>query len=236
MRSPLLKVTVTEMSGTAEPNGVRPIERPLDGPIRLGVLISGAGTTLVNFLRRINAGLLSAEIAIVIGSRPDCGGLNHARAAGIRTEVVARKDYARVEQFSDRIFSLLRESRVDLVPLAGFLSLIRIPDDFSNRVMNIHNALIPAFCGKGLYGMKVHQAALARGVKVSGCTVHFADNLYDHGPIIVQKAVPVLEGDSPDMLAARVFEAECDAYPQAVQLFAQARLEVSESCVRILDR
>jgi formyltetrahydrofolate-dependent phosphoribosylglycinamide formyltransferase len=215
--------------------GVRPIARPLNRPIRLGVLISGGGTTLVNFLRRIDAGQLRAEIPIVIASRPGCGGLDHARAAGIRTEVVARKACTSVEEFSDRIFALLREARADLVPLAGFLSLIRIPDDFANRVMNIHNALIPSFCGKGLYGIRVHQAVLARGVKISGCTVHFADNLYDHGPIIVQRAVPVHEEDSPEALAARVFEAECEAYPQAIQLFADARLEIIESRVRILD-
>jgi formyltetrahydrofolate-dependent phosphoribosylglycinamide formyltransferase len=223
------------MTGSTVINGVRPIPRRLDRPIRLGVLISGAGTTLVNFLRRIEAGQLLAEIPIVIGSRPDCGGLDHAKAAGIRTEVVARKGCTSVEDFSNRMFSHLRDARVDLVALAGFLSLIRIPEDFTNRVMNIHNALIPAFCGKGLYGMKVHASALARGVKVSGCTVHFADNLYDHGPIIVQKCVPVVEGDTPEALAARVFEAECDAYPHAIQLFADGRLVVTESTVRILD-
>jgi phosphoribosylglycinamide formyltransferase 1 len=101
--------------------------------------------------------------------------------------------------------------------------------------MNIHPALIPSFCGKGLYGIKVHEAVLARGCKVSGCTVHFADNLYDHGPIIVQKSVPVLETDTPQTLAARVFQAECQAYPEAIRLFADARLVVSESRVRILD-
>ncbi len=140
-----------------------------------------------------------------------------------------------MEAFSERIFSPLREAQVDLVVLSGFLSLIRIPDDFVNRVMNIHNALIPAFCGKGLYGIKVHRAVLARGVKISGCTVHFADNVYDHGPIILQKAVPVLEDDTPEVLAARVFEAECDAYPEAIKLFADARLEVVDSRVRVLS-
>lgn len=223
------------MTGTTGIRGVRPLSQPLDRAIRLGVLISGGGTTLVNFLRRMETGKLRAEIPIVIASRPDCDGLAHARNAGVRTEVVSRKACSGVEDFSERIFSLLREVRVDLVPLAGFLSLIRIPDDFANRVLNIHNALIPSFCGKGLYGIKVHRAVLARGVKVSGCTVHFADNLYDHGPIIVQRAVPVLEGDSPESLAARVFEAECEAYPQAIELFAEARLEISESTVRILD-
>ena len=236
LRSSLLKVTVTQMAETTGIKGIKPLARPLDRPIRLGVLISGGGTTLVNFLRRIEMGQLRAEIPIVIGSRPNIGGLEHARRAGIRAEVVARKDCKSVEEFSDRIFSLLRDARVDLVPLSGFLSLIRIPDDFTNRVFNIHNALIPSFCGKGLYGLKVHAAALARGVKLSGCTVHFADNLYDHGPIVVQKAVPVLEGDTPEILAARVFEAECEAYPEAVRLFAEGRLEIVESTVRILDR
>ena len=215
-------------------NGLRPVPVPLSRPIRLGVLISGGGTTLANFLRRIAAGTLSAEIPIVIASRPDCGGLDRAREAGIRSEVVSRKACASVEEFSDRVFGHLREAKVDLVTLAGFLSLIRIPDDFALRMMNIHNALIPSFCGKGLYGEKVHQAVLARGAKVSGCTVHFADNVYDHGPIILQKAVPVLEDDTPETLAARVFEAECEAYPEAIQLFASARLEVGESRTRIL--
>jgi phosphoribosylglycinamide formyltransferase-1 len=223
------------MAETTEIKGIRPLARPLNRPIRLGVLISGGGTTLVNFLRRIEAGQLMAEIPIVIGSRPNIGGLEHARKAGIRAEVVARKECKSVDEFSDRIFSLLREARADLVPLSGFLSLIRIPDDFTNRVLNIHNALIPSFCGKGLYGLKVHTAALGRGVKLSGCTVHFADNLYDHGPIIVQKAVPVLEGDTPETLAARVFEAECEAYPEAIRLYAEGRLEILGSTVRICE-
>src|ERR1700722_7000866 len=132
----------------AETQGVRPLARPLDRPIRLGVLISGGGTTMVNFHRRIKAGQLHAEIPIVIASRPDCGGLDRAREIGIRAEVVSRKASASVEEFSDRLFALLREAQVDLVLLAGFLSLIRIPNDFANRVLNIHPALIPAFCGK----------------------------------------------------------------------------------------
>jgi phosphoribosylglycinamide formyltransferase 1 len=223
------------MNGVRPPNGVRPLSRPLGRPIRLGVLISGSGTTLANFLSRIEAGTLRAEVAIVIASRPGCGGLDRARKAGLRAETVARKQCTDVADFSDRIFSLMREARVDLVTLAGFLSLIQIPEDFTNRVLNIHNALIPAFCGKGMYGMRVHQSVLARGVKVSGCTVHFADNLYDHGPIIVQKSVPVKEGDLPESLAARVFEAECEAYPEAIRLYADARLEIIESRVRVLD-
>ncbi len=132
-----------------ETKGTRPLPRPLDRPIRLGVLISGGGTTLVNFLRRIKAGQLHAEVPIVIASRPDCGGLDRAREAGIRADVVSRKGCASVEEFSDRIFALLREARVDLVPLSGFLSLIRIPNDFTNRVFNIHKRAHPVVLRQG---------------------------------------------------------------------------------------
>ena len=124
--------------------------------------------------------------------------------------------------FSETIFDLCRKADVDLVTLAGFLCHLEIPDDFAGRVMNIHPALIPAFCGKGMYGEKVHAAVLERGCKVSGCTVHFADNEYDHGPIILQRAVPVLDDDTPDTLAARVFEQECEAYPEAIRLLGKS--------------
>ena len=195
-------------------------------PVRLGVLISGGGTTMLNFLEKIAAGELPAEIGLVIASRADCRGVERAREAGLRCEIVSRKDYDSVEPLSDRIFELCREANIDLVTFAGFLSLVHIPDDYQHRVMNIHPSLIPAFCGKGFYGHHVHEAVLERGAKVSGCTVHFADNEYDHGPIIVQEAVPVQDEDTPDSLAARVFEAECQAYPEAIRRFATGRLTV----------
>ncbi len=195
----------------------------LDRPIRLAVLISGGGTTLVNFLKKIKTGELSAEIAVVIASREGIAGIERAHEAGLPCEVIARKQFDSVESFSNAIFERCRAAQVDLVTLAGFLSLIRIPPDFERRVLNIHPALIPSFCGQGFHGHHVHEAVLARGVKLSGCTVHFADNEYDHGPILVQRAVPVLEGDSPDTLAARVFEAECEAYPEAIRLFTRSR-------------
>lgn len=210
---------------------IQPVPAPLDRPIRLGVLISGGGSTLSNFLTQIGRNELSAEVPLVIASRPDCAGVEKARRAGLRCEVVSRKSFADVEDFSKALFTRLREAGVDLVTLAGFLSLIRVPDDFQFRVMNIHPALVPAFCGKGFYGHLVHEAVLAKGAKVSGCTVHFADNEYDHGPIIVQRCVPVLESDTPDTLAARVFEAECQAYPEAVRLFASGRLSILEGKV-----
>ena len=205
---------------------IRPLSAPLDRPIRLGVLISGGGTTLQNFLDEIKAGQLSAEVPIVIASRPDCGGIERSRSAGVRCEVVPRRDFADTRAFSRAIFDHLRRAQVDLVVLSGFLSLIEIPDDFRYRVLNIHPALVPAFSGQGFYGRRVHEAALARGVKVSGCTVHFADNEYDHGPIIGQRCVPVLDDDTPETLAARIFEAECQLYPECIRLFAEARLEI----------
>lgn len=197
----------------------------LSRPIRLGILISGGGTTLVNLAQCIREGRLSAEVVLVIASR-DCQGVERARELGLRCEVVPRKSFKSSAAFSERLFGLLREARIDLVVLGGFLSRIDIPADFAQRVINIHPALIPAFCGYGMHGHHVHEAVLARGCKVSGCTVHFCDNEYDHGPIILQRCVSVQDDDTPDTLAARVFAAECEAYPEAITLFADGRLRI----------
>jgi len=203
-------------------------------PIRLAVLLSGGGTTLQNLLDRIADGRLKAEVVLVISNRSDAFGLERAFRAGILTAVVERSDCSSRDEFGRRIFDLCRSAKVDLVCLGGFLQLLRIPDDFAGRVMNIHPSLIPAFCGKGFYGHRVHEVALEMGVKVSGCTVHFADNVYDHGPIILQRVVPVLNDDMPDTLAARVFEQECEAYPEAIRLFAEGRLQIEGRRVRVL--
>lgn len=200
---------------------------------RIAVLISSGGTTLQNFIDRIADGRLSATIVQVISSHADVFGLERARRANLAAAVVSRKELGTREEFSRRIFDLCRSARADLVCMAGFLQIVTIPDDFANRVMNIHPALIPAFCGKGYYGHHVHEAVLAYGAKVSGCTVHFADHQYDHGPIILQRTVPVLDDDTPDTLAARVFAAECEAYPEAIRLFAEGRLLLEGRRVRI---
>jgi phosphoribosylglycinamide formyltransferase-1 len=202
-------------------------------PPRLVVLLSGSGTTLQNLLDRIAAGSLSAQIVLVISSRADAFGLSRAAQAGVPTAVVPRKQSPSVPEFSHRLFDHCRQVHADLVCMAGFLHLVHIPDDFLGRVMNIHPSLIPAFCGQGFYGRHVHEAALAYGVKVSGCTVHFADNQYDHGPIILQRPVPVLDQDTPESLAARVFAAECEAYPEAIRLFAEGRLRLEGRIVRV---
>src|SRR5207244_1633907 len=145
----------------------------------------------------------------------DAFGLVRARRASVPATAVERKGHP-IEEFSARIFDLCGDARADLVCMAGFLQLVIIPDAFRGRVLNIHPALIPAFSGKGFYGEHIHKTALETGVKVSGCTVHFADNVYDHGPIIVQRMVPVLDDDTPETLAKRVFEQECEAYPEAI--------------------
>ena len=204
-------------------------------PIRLGVLLSGGGRTLENILDHIRAGKLPAEVAVVIASRPNIRGIEIGKAAGVPTHLVRPKEYPTVEAYSDAMVKLLDDARVDLILLAGFLSYWIIPQRYLGRVMNIHPALLPSFGGKGMYGHHVHEAVLARGCKVSGCTVHFVDNEYDEGPIILQRAVPTYAEDTPDDLAARVFREECIAYPEAIRLFAEGRLRVGGGVVRIDD-
>jgi len=202
--------------------------------INMAVLLSGGGTTLQNFIDKIAEGRLDAKIQIVISSLSKAYGLVRAKNHGIPTAVVRRKDFAGWREMSDAITAELRKYPVDLVCMAGFMCRYLFPPEFQGRVMNIHPALIPAFCGEGLYGHFVHEAVLEYGAKVSGCTVHFADLEYDHGPIIVQKVVPVLDDDTPETLAKRVFEKECEAYPEAIQLFAEGRLKIEGRRVRIL--
>jgi formyltetrahydrofolate-dependent phosphoribosylglycinamide formyltransferase len=205
-------------------------------PLRLAVLLSGSGTTLQNLLDRIADGRLAAQVVLVVSSKADAFGLERARQAGVPAMVVSRKEAGSVQAFSQLLFGHCREASADLVCMAGFLHLVQIPDDFLGRVMNIHPALLPAFGGKGFYGHRVHEAVLAYGAKVSGCTVHFADNQYDHGPIILQRAVPVLDDDTTETLAARVFVEECAAYPEAIRWFAEGRLKIEGRRVRTTDR
>jgi phosphoribosylglycinamide formyltransferase-1 len=198
----------------------------MNQPIRLAVLLSGGGTTLQNLLDRSADGRLDARVVAVVSSNPSAGGVGRARRAGVPVTVVERKGCPSREEFSRRIFDACREAAADLVCMGGFLQLVQIPPEFSNRVLNIHPSLIPAFSGKGFHGEIVHRAALEAGVKFSGCTVHFADNEYDHGPIVLQRVVAVEDDDTAESLAARVFAAECDAYPEAIRLFAGGRLQV----------
>jgi phosphoribosylglycinamide formyltransferase-1 len=194
--------------------------------MNVAVLISGAGTTLHNLLQKKESGELDADFDLVISSSPDAGGLAYAAGAQIPARVVRREVCRTPEQFRDKIFAPCRDAGVDYVLMGGFLKHVLIPADFTNRVLNIHPALIPACSGKGYYGLHVHQAVLASGAKVSGCTVHFVDDEYDHGPILLQRVVPVAEGDTPESLAKRVFAAECEAYPEAIRLLASGDVRV----------
>jgi len=202
-------------------------------PLRIAVLISGTGRTLRNLLQRVASGQLHAEIPVVIASTPSARGLQYAEKAAIPLTMVERKDSSSLEDYSEAIFQRARAAGADLVVLAGFFRRILVPDDFTNRVVAIHPSLVPAFCGRGFYSHRVHEAVLEYGVKVTGCTVHFIDNEYDHGPVILQMEVPVLEGDTLDSLEARVFATECHAYPRALQLIADGRVSVRGRRVKI---
>jgi phosphoribosylglycinamide formyltransferase-1 len=202
-------------------------------PVRLGVLISGGGTTLMNILEYIKKGALNAEVAVVISSLSTAAGVEKAKASGLNVKIIRKKDHPDIDEFSKRIEEELANANVDLVVQGGWLCLWKIPHSYENRVMNIHPALLPSFGGQGMWGHHVHEAVLAKGCKISGCTVHFCTNEYDKGPIIVQRCCPVKDDDTPETLAARVFEQECIAYPQAIKLFAEDKLFVQNGVVRI---
>ena len=202
-------------------------------PLRIGVLLSGSGTSLENLLERIDDGTVPGEVVIVIASKEQAFGLERARRRGIPALAIPRKSHPEVTEFNDAIHSALVAHDVDLVALLGFLSPFETRGRYDGRTLNVHPALIPAFSGQGFYGKRVHEAALESGVKVSGATVHFVDAEYDQGPIILQETVPVLDHDTPETLAARVQQAERRLVPEAIRLFAEGRLEITGRRVKI---
>ena len=196
------------------------------GHLKLAVLLSGSGRTLQNIADCIKQGKLDAHITTVISSQADVYGLERAKNLNLPAHIIKRKDFADLQSFADANWQLIRESGADYVCLAGYMTLLPIPADFVNRVINIHPALLPSFGGKGMFGHHVHEAVIAHGCKVSGCTVHFCDDSYDTGPIIVQRTCPVLATDTPDDLASRVFEQETIAYIQALQALADGKVSI----------
>lgn len=197
--------------------------QPRGRTLRLAVLLSGSGRTLENLIDWITAGRLAATVETVVSSRGDVRGVRLAERAGIPAAVLPPAGRP-LADWSEAIFAACRAARPDLVVMAGFLHLVEIPADFAGRVINIHPSLLPAFGGKGFHGMHVHRAVVARGCTISGCTVHLVDNEYDHGRILLQRAVPVLRDDSPESLAARVFAAECETLPEAINRIAAGDL------------
>lgn len=205
--------------------------------LNIAVLVSGGGTNLQALIDAEKAGKIeNGRISLVVASKPGVYALERAKNAGIEGVVLARRDFADVDAYSDALEQLLKEKKTDLIVLAGFMTITneKFTKAFENKIINVHPALIPSFCGKGFYGLHVHEAALARGVKVSGATVHFVNEVCDGGPIILQKAVPVEQGDTPEALQRRIMEqAEWQLLPEAVSLFCAGRLEVNGAVVTI---
>lgn len=204
--------------------------------IKLAVLISGGGRTLKNLLELAEEGNLPIDVRLVVSSSAKAGGLQFAVDANIDTAIFDRKQFATDADYGTAIFDACRAADVDYVVMAGFLKLAPVPEDFMGRVINIHPSLIPAFCGHGMYGQRVHQAVLDYGAKVTGCTVHFVDNEYDRGPIIWQQPVPVFDDDTAESLAARVFNVEKEAYPHVLKLLAAGKIRVEGRRVSIVDK
>jgi phosphoribosylglycinamide formyltransferase 1 len=201
--------------------------------LRLAVLLSGSGTTLQNIIDHGEAETLDAEVVCVVSSRSTAYGLERAAKHKIPTATVTAKAYPDLSERNEIIWAFVREHNVDLVVLAGYMSLIKVPEDFANRIINVHPALIPAFSGHGMYGSHVHEAVVNYGAKISGATVHFVDEAYDHGPIIMQESTPVQDDDTADSLAERIQCLERKLYPKAIQMIAEGRVRVEGRRVHI---
>lgn len=206
---------------------------------KIAVLVSGGGTNLQALIDAQQRGeIINGEIALVVSSSPTAYALERAKKVGIATVVINKSDYADRHVMTQALVDQLKECSIDLVVFAGFMYILteEITQAFPNRMMNVHPALIPSFCGEGYYGLHVHERALEYGVKLSGATVHFVSEECDGGPIILQKAVPIEEGDTPEALQRRIMEqAEWDILPRAVSLFCQDRLKVEGRIVHILN-
>lgn len=196
---------------------------------RIGVLVSGGGTNLKALIDAEKSGILkSGKISVVVSDKPDAYALTRAKDNGIETKVILKKDYSDRDAFSKAICEFMQEKKIDLIVLAGFLSILsgEFLSVYRDRIINVHPSLIPSFCGDGFYGLKVHKAALDYGVKVTGATVHFVNEVTDGGKIILQKAVEVKSGDTPEILQKRVMEeAEWKILPEAAELFCSGKLE-----------
>ena len=207
--------------------------------MKIAVFVSGGGTNLQAIIDQIKDGRLkNVEISIVIASNDSAYALQRAADNNIPSAVMSVKSFASREEWDDAVIEKLRESGAELIVLAGYLSLLgpKTVKAFSNRIINIHPALIPSFCGKGMYGIKPHEAALARGVKVSGATVHLVNENYDEGPILLQKCVDILPDDTPEVLQKRIMK-ECEQVilPKAISLFAEGKVEINNNIAYVKE-
>ena len=195
--------------------------------MKVAVFVSGKGTNLLNIIRKSKDGFLRSDVRLVISDR-DCEAIENSKRAGILTKVADPKSFRDESEFGDTLLEVLKEAEIDFIVLAGYLK--KIPDsvikNYANRIINIHPALLPSFGGKGMYGMKVHQAVVDYGCKVSGVTVHLVDVEYDHGPVVLQKCVPVSGDDTAEMLASKIHQLEYELLPEAIKLFESNQVKI----------
>ncbi len=199
--------------------------------LNLVVLCSGEGTNLQAIIDHIEAGKLNAQIKAVISNNSKAGALERARNHNIPGIHLSHKQFATPEEFDQKLLSILKENQTDMLVLAGYMKMLSpvIIREYKNRIINIHPALLPSFGGPGMYGILVHEAVIKSGVKVTGVTVHMVDEVYDHGAIVMQKTVPVMDDDTPESLAERVLKVEHQTYSEALQLFAEERVEIKDN-------
>ncbi|CUU09286.1 phosphoribosylglycinamide formyltransferase-1 [Armatimonadetes bacterium GBS] len=208
---------------------------------RIAILVSGKGrgTNMEAIIRACQSGVIpQSEVVLVVGTRPDAPALAKAEALGVPTMIVNPRDFPDDAAYGDTLLWVLERVQPDLICLAGYMRLLpeRVVKAYPNRIMNIHPALLPQFGGKGMYGLRVHEAVLQSGAKETGCTVHFVDEHYDTGPIILQRTIPVLEGDTPETLAERLLPVEHATYVEAIRLFAEGRLKIEGNRVQIIEQ
>lgn len=205
---------------------------------KIGALASGGGTNLQAILDAVELGKINGEVVSVVSNKKDAFALERAKKHNVEAVYMSRKLFKSFDEYEDALISHFKSRNVDLIILAGFMVILsaKFTEAFKNKIMNIHPSLIPSFCGKGFYGLKVHEAVLEKGVKLTGATVHFVDSTADTGPIILQKAVEVKDGDTPEILQKRVMEeAEWIIFPEAVRLFAEGKIVIDNNIVRRVD-
>jgi phosphoribosylglycinamide formyltransferase-1 len=196
--------------------------------MNIAVFASGRGSNLMAILKAIEEGKLKARVVVVISNNSSAGALEIARSKGIDALHISRRQFSSDREYADKILSELRKRNVELVVLAGYMKKIpaEVVSEYRNRILNIHPALLPAFGGQGMYGINVHKAVIESGVKITGVTVHIVDEEYDHGPIVLQRAVEVKDDDTPETLAERVLKVEHEVYPEAIRLFVEGKVNV----------
>ena len=206
--------------------------------MRISICASGGGSNAEAISRAAYEGRLSAEVGLVVSNNADAGVLQRAKVLEVNYTTIDQRNFDSEELYISSLFSVLDENGIDFIALAGYLKLVQpqLINKYKNKITNIHPALLPSFGGKGFYGKKVHEAVLETGCKVSGVTIHLVSEAYDRGPIISQLTVSVLEDDNPESLAARVLKVEHQIYPEALQLFAEGRVKVTNNIAKIIDK